>query len=141
MAESKSNKVKGEEIFSEFQNLRNQQRNLVNNLSTLELDLKEHKTVIDTLKTVDEDRKCFRLIGGVLVEQKVVSVLPQLVENKNQLEKLIENGKEQLTKKGIEINEFKKEYNIQVKSTEETISKADEKSAASPGAKSNVLVS
>lgn len=43
MAESKSNKVKGEEIFSEFQNLRNQQRNLVNNLSTLELDLKEHK--------------------------------------------------------------------------------------------------
>lgn len=99
------------------------------------------RTVIDTLKTVDEDRKCFRLIGGVLVEQKVVSVLPQLVENKNQLEKLIENGKEQLTKKGIEINEFKKEYNIQVKSTEETISKADEKSAASPGAKSNVLVS
>ncbi|CAO1342581.1 unnamed protein product [Diamesa serratosioi] len=141
MAEAKSNKVKGEEIFSEFQNLRNQQRNLVNNLSTLELDLKEHKTVIDTLKTVDEDRKCFRLIGGVLVEQKVVSVLPQLVENKNQLEKLIENGKEQLTKKGIEINEFKKEYNIQVKSTEETISKADEKSTASPGAKSTVLVS
>lgn len=43
MAEAKSIKVKGEEIFSEFQNLRNQQRNLVNNLSTLELDLKEHK--------------------------------------------------------------------------------------------------
>ncbi len=34
-----------EEVISEFQNLRNQQRNLVNNLSTLELDLKEHKWV------------------------------------------------------------------------------------------------
>lgn len=32
-----------EEIFAEFQNLRTQQRNLVTNLNTLELDLKEHK--------------------------------------------------------------------------------------------------
>jgi prefoldin subunit 2 len=32
-----------EEIYSQFMNLRNEQRNLVNNLSTLELDLKEHK--------------------------------------------------------------------------------------------------
>lgn len=46
MASDKKNSTKGksnEEVFSEFQNLRNQQRNLVNNLSTLELDLKEHK--------------------------------------------------------------------------------------------------
>lgn len=49
MASDKKNSTKGksnEEVFSEFQNLRNQQRNLVNNLSTLELDLKEHKWVL-----------------------------------------------------------------------------------------------
>lgn len=39
-----STKLKSkEEIFTEFQNLRTQQRNLVTNLNTLELDLKEHK--------------------------------------------------------------------------------------------------
>ena len=33
------------EIFNEFQALRNEQRNLANNLGTLEMDLKEHKFV------------------------------------------------------------------------------------------------
>lgn len=32
-----------EEIYAEFQSLRNQQRILVTNLNTLEMDLKEHK--------------------------------------------------------------------------------------------------
>jgi prefoldin subunit 2 len=44
MANTKNNqKSAQEEIFTQFQQLRNEQRNLVNNLSTLELDLKEHK--------------------------------------------------------------------------------------------------
>lgn len=45
MASAKSSNQKNaqEEIFNQFQMLRNEQRNLVNNLSTLELDLKEHK--------------------------------------------------------------------------------------------------
>lgn len=44
MATSKNNqKSAQEEIFSQFQQLRDQQRNLVNNLGSLELDLKEHK--------------------------------------------------------------------------------------------------
>lgn len=45
MASAKSSNQKSaqEEIFNQFQLLRNEQRNLVNNLSTLELDLKEHK--------------------------------------------------------------------------------------------------
>lgn len=34
-----------EKIISDFHQLRNEQRNLVNNLSTLEMDLKEHKYV------------------------------------------------------------------------------------------------
>ncbi|XP_055609224.1 probable prefoldin subunit 2 [Uranotaenia lowii] len=133
-----------EEIYAEFQQLRNQQRNLINNLNTLEMDLKEHKTVIDTLKTVESGRKCFRLIGGVLCEQTVEVVLPQLVTNKDQLEKLIENGKEQITKKGIEINQFKDEYNIKIRGQEATPAAAsekdtsDDKSAASGNR--NVLV-
>lgn len=91
---------------------------------------------------MDENRKCFRLIGGVLAEQTVKETLPNLVQNKDQLEKLIENGKEQLTKKGQEINKFKDEHNIKVKSTEdEAPEPAKAKSEAGAGAKSNVLVS
>lgn len=32
-----------EKIIAEFQKMRNEQRNLVSNISQLELDLKEHK--------------------------------------------------------------------------------------------------
>lgn len=32
-----------EKLIAEFQQLRNEQRNLVNNLNTLEMDLNEHK--------------------------------------------------------------------------------------------------
>lgn len=137
-----------EEIYAEFQQLRNQQRNLINNLNTLEMDLKEHKTVIDTLKTVEPGRKCFRLIGGVLCDQTVEVVLPQLVANKEQLEKLIETGKDQITKKGLEINQFKDEYNIKIRGQDGAAGpgdkdkeNADDKSsAAAPSANRNVLV-
>jgi prefoldin subunit 2 len=84
------------------------------------------------------------LIGGVLCEQTVKETLPNLVQNKEQLEKLIENGKEQLTKKGIEINKFKDEHNIQVRDqSAEPSAKNESKNEQSTSAagKSNVLVS
>ncbi|XP_049296189.1 probable prefoldin subunit 2 [Anopheles funestus] len=132
-----------EKIAAEFQQLRNQQLNLVNNLNAIEMDLKEHKTVIDTLKVVEPSRKCFRLVGGVLVEQTVEVVLPQLELNKTQLEKLIEEGKEQITKKGIEINQYKDEHNIKVRGQEPTPPAASEKENAADDKSSgnrNVLV-
>ena len=41
--------------------------------------------MIETLKDVDDDRRCFRLVGGVLVERTVKDVLPALVNNKDQV--------------------------------------------------------
>lgn len=41
--------------------------------------------MIETLKDVDEERRCFRLVGGVLVERTVKDVLPALVNNKEQV--------------------------------------------------------
>lgn len=73
------------------------------------------RTVIDTLKTVDPDRKCFRLIGGVLCERTVKEVLPQLVENKDFIEKTITLVTDDLTKKGLQINKFKEEHNIRIR--------------------------
>jgi len=43
------------------------------------------RLVIETLKEVDDDRRCFRLVGGVLVERTVKDVLPALVNNKEQV--------------------------------------------------------
>lgn len=67
------------------------------------------------MKSVEEDRKCFRLIGGVLCERTVKSVLPQLNDAKEQLEKLIAQRQDQLTSKGVEINKFREKHNIKIK--------------------------
>ncbi|KAH8260570.1 hypothetical protein KR038_006711 [Drosophila bunnanda] len=104
-----------EAIVAQFQQLRNEQRNLANSLNTLELDLREHKTVIETLQAADPERKCFRQIGGVLCERTVKEVLPQLVENKDFIAKTITMVTEDLSKKGSELNKFKEEHNIKIR--------------------------
>jgi prefoldin subunit 2 len=99
------------------------------------------RTVIDTLKTVNDERKCFRLIGGVLCEQTVKVVLPQLLQNKEQLEKLLENGKKQIEQKGQEINEFKLKHDIKIRGDAATAGGATEAAAGEANTgKSNVLV-
>lgn len=55
------------------------------------------------------------MIGGVLCERTVKSVLPQLNDAKEQLEKLIAQRQEQLTSKGVEINKFREKHNIKIK--------------------------
>lgn len=91
-----------------------------------------NRTVIDTLKTVDENRKCFRLIGGVLCERTVKDVLPQLNDAKEQLEKLVSQRQEQLTTKGIEINKFREKHNIKIKGQDDgpTVSAAEQSTEA-----------
>jgi len=78
------------------------------------MDLNEHKLVIETLDKVDKDRRCFRLVGGVLVERKVGEVEPALIGNKDKLSKLIETLEKQLTEKGGEINGYIEKHNIQI---------------------------
>lgn len=71
-----------------------------------------NRTVFDTLQAVDENRRCYRLIGGVLCARTVKEVLPELRANKDQLEHMVKMGNEQLTKKGEALNKYIEENNI-----------------------------
>ncbi|NXM23491.1 PFD2 protein, partial [Oxyruncus cristatus] len=67
-----------EQVVSRFNRLRQDQRGLASKAAELELELNEHSLVIETLREVDPTRKCFRMVGGVLVERTVKEVLPAL---------------------------------------------------------------
>lgn len=43
------------------------------------------RIVIETLRGVDEGRRCFRMVGEVLVERTVKDVLPALQYNSQQV--------------------------------------------------------
>nr|CAG4635871.1 EOG090X0L97 [Artemia franciscana] len=94
------------------------------------------RLVIETLNEVDKSRKCFRMIGGVLVERNVGEVLPSLVVNRDQLMSAIEVLKKQVTEKGQEINEYKEEHKIKIKGIDDIPKEKKE----SPQATQGVLV-
>ncbi|KAJ0183574.1 hypothetical protein K1T71_001550 [Dendrolimus kikuchii] len=131
---SKSN----EEIFAGFQALRTEQRKQAAKISELEMDLNEHKIVIETLRGVDGGRKCFRMVGGVLVERTVADVLPELQSNMEQLPRALEALGQQLAQKGQEINDYIEAHDIRVQRADRPPAAAD--AVPSQPAKSNVLV-
>lgn len=133
---TKSSKKSSEEVFAGFQNLRAEQRQLANKISELEMDLNEHKIVIETLRGVDKNRKCFRLVGGVLVERTVAEVLPELENNCEQLPKALQALEDQLTKKGREINDYIEVHDIRL----QRVDRPPEEAEPEQPTKSNVLV-
>lgn len=80
--------------------LRQEQKDIVNKLNLLENDLTETRLVVEALKQVDPERKCFRAQGEILVEEKVKEVIPSLEKSKEQLESMIESAKKEVTDKG-----------------------------------------
>ncbi|XP_050720936.1 prefoldin subunit 2-like [Eriocheir sinensis] len=112
-------KAEGEEIVQKFQQLRNEQRSLMAKITELEQDLNEHKIVIETLQDVSPDRKCFRMVGGVLVERTVTEVLPALINNKEQLTKVIDSLNVKLVSKGKEVNDYRAKHNIKIRGQED----------------------
>ncbi|KAG6440896.1 prefoldin subunit 2 [Manduca sexta] len=129
-------KKSNEEIFAGFQTLRAEQRQLGSKISELQMDLNEHKIVIETLRGVEATRKCFRMVGGVLVERTVADVLPELETNCEQLPRAIRTLEEQLSKKGEEINAYIECHDIRIQRTD----RPPAEEAAQQPAKSNVLV-
>ncbi|KAF3423322.1 hypothetical protein E2986_00092 [Frieseomelitta varia] len=128
------------EILSEFQMLRSEQRAMANKLSEMEMELNEHKIVIDTLKNIDPKRKCYRMTGGVLCERTVEDVMPALVTNKEQLIKVIDALNDQLTKKGLEINEFKEKHNIRIRGQQDMQQRQGEDKDSKEAKRSAVVV-
>lgn len=65
------------------------------------------RLVLDTLTPLDGERKCFRMINGVLVERTVKDVLPALQTNADGLKKVLEDLVKQYQNKQAEMEKWK----------------------------------
>lgn len=66
-----------------------------------------HRLVIETLDPLPKDRKCFRMVNGVLVERTVEDVLPSLKTNSDGLKQVLEDMLKQYKLKQSELDTWK----------------------------------
>ena len=74
----------------------------------------QHQLVMDALQKLDKDRKCFRLVGDVLVERTVGETVPAVLKNRDNLKSTIESFQKQLDIQKKELAEFQEKYKIRV---------------------------
>lgn len=77
-------------------------------------DKEEHEVVLKTLENTDPSRKCYRMVGGALVETDVETTIPILDTKKQNLIKTVSTMKSELIKTAEEFEKWKKDNKIQV---------------------------
>ncbi|KAL3461481.1 prefoldin subunit 2 [Aspergillus heterothallicus] len=105
---------KQQELQLQYTNYKNTLQQLAQKIGDIEQEAEEHKLVIDTLKPLPQERKCFRMVNGVLVERTVQDVLPSLETNSDGLRQVLEELLKQYKSKQTEMDNWKKKNNIQV---------------------------
>lgn len=68
------------------------------------------RLVIETLDPLAADRKCFRMVNGVLVERTVKDVLPTLKTNSDGLKQVLDDMLKQYKAKQSELDNWKVRY-------------------------------
>ncbi|KAG2434699.1 hypothetical protein HXX76_007589 [Chlamydomonas incerta] len=106
----------------------------------------EHQLVMDALQKLDKDRKCFRLVGDVLVERTVGETVPAVAKNRDNLKSTIESFQKQFEIQKKDLAEFQEKYKIRVRSEgevaeEEAAAAKAKESAKAAAAQQGVLVS
>jgi prefoldin subunit 2 len=84
----------------ELEKLERERTQLISKMSELQQEQREHELVLEAFGKVAPTRRCFRLVGGVLVEQTVADVQPAITENKQRLESFLEKLGGLLKEKG-----------------------------------------
>ncbi|KFA78377.1 hypothetical protein S40288_04941 [Stachybotrys chartarum IBT 40288] len=105
---------KQQDLQATYGNYKNILQQLAQKIGDIEQEAEEHKLVLETLVPLADDRKCFRLINGVLVERTVKDVVPALKTNQEGLKKVLEDLVKQYKSKQDELDKWKKKNNVQV---------------------------
>ncbi|KAL2871071.1 putative prefoldin subunit 2 [Aspergillus lucknowensis] len=98
---------KQQELQLQYSNYKNTLQQLAQKIGDIEQEAEEHKLVIDTLEPLPQDRKCFRMVNGVLVERTIQDVLPSLKTNSDGLKQVLEELLKQYKSKQTELDNWK----------------------------------
>eukprot|EP00215_Chloropicon_roscoffensis_P004325 CAMPEP_0198472338 /NCGR_PEP_ID=MMETSP1456-20131121/29343_1 /TAXON_ID=1461544 ORGANISM="Unidentified sp., Strain RCC1871" /NCGR_SAMPLE_ID=MMETSP1456 /ASSEMBLY_ACC=CAM_ASM_001119 /LENGTH=133 /DNA_ID=CAMNT_0044198961 /DNA_START=40 /DNA_END=441 /DNA_ORIENTATION=+ len=129
-----ANEPKNEnEVVQRFTSMRQEVQALYQKLSELDAELQEHELVIKAISDMEEKRKCFRLVGGVLVERTVGEVLPAVNTNKQGIASIKEQLQKQFDSKKEELKAFQDKWKITVKNDNSQQNEAETSSGDNKG--------
>ena len=101
-----------QQIIQTYKAMRANISELASKLTELDSDKTEHQLVLRAISSLPRDRKCYRSIGGVLVERTVGDVQPAVEKNVRGIEELIGKLSSDLKEREREADEFRARYNI-----------------------------
>ncbi|KAI0033749.1 Prefoldin beta-like protein [Vararia minispora EC-137] len=107
--------MSNQEVQQTYSRFTSDLQTIATKIGELEQEGEEYALVLSTLKDALEeepDRKCFRLVGGVLVERTVQDVVPVLETNCEGIKRAVTSLTEQYKTKEGEFDKFKQEYHI-----------------------------
>lgn len=123
------------QIYQQYENMQQEQRAVMHKIAEVEADRHEHSLVADNLQPMASERKCFRLVGGILVERTVGEVRPLLQASVENLDKVLAVLNEQLTLKEKQMHDFAQKHGLKVGGNKDSgaakaITSKDDKPAA-----------
>mmetsp|Transcript_26552 Transcript_26552/g.37000 ORF Transcript_26552/g.37000 Transcript_26552/m.37000 type:complete len:145 (-) Transcript_26552:295-729(-) len=101
-----------QEIMAKYEQMKSEVRQYGLKIGELDSDRNEHSLVINTIKDLDPNRRCFRLIGGVLVERTIKEVLPAVQKNLEGINAMVKQLTTIMRTKQKELDEYTEKYNI-----------------------------
>ncbi|KAI4102812.1 MAG: hypothetical protein LQ339_004551 [Xanthoria mediterranea] len=99
--------ISGVELQQQYTNFKNNLQQLADRIGNVEQETEEHKLVLETLKPLPGERKCFRMINGVLVERTVKDVLPALQTNSDGLKRVLDELVKQYKRQQEDMEKWK----------------------------------
>ncbi|CAK0804382.1 unnamed protein product [Prorocentrum cordatum] len=89
-----------------FQQIEKECSAFLNKIAELEQEVNEHQLVLKAFEKVEPARRCFRMVGGVLVERTVSEAKPAVEGNMENIKKAVAQLEDQLKKKSKQRSEF-----------------------------------
>ncbi|KAJ8747448.1 hypothetical protein K2173_008745 [Erythroxylum novogranatense] len=129
--------VNEQAVANMYASLRSELNQIYSKITELEMEASEHSLVINAIQPLDPTRRCYRMIGGVLVERTIKEVLPAVQRNKEGIEEVISRLNEALERKKKEITDLEAKYNIRIRKADNEVK---DDSSKKEGSSQGVLV-
>ncbi|KAF3907106.1 hypothetical protein ABW21_db0203071 [Orbilia brochopaga] len=105
---------KQQDLQNTYSNYKSTLQQLAQKIGDVEQDAEEHKLVLESLTPAPAERKCFRMVNGVLVERTVGDVRPALETNAEGLKKVLDGLVKEYKRVQDEMDAWKAKNNVQV---------------------------